>query len=383
MRRGLRDRFVFALFLSLANFDPASARSVQPNDARFVGAAGCQSSYCHGAGEKHSQYLTWVQQDFHARSYAVLVNARSARMAETLSLPLAQTSARCTVCHSPFQAMAPARLAPTAHPDEGVSCESCHGAAGTWLRGHTRKDWTYAIDVGAGMRDMRNLYVRANTCVACHQNLDADLLAAGHPELTFELDSQSVNEPKHWREDDPWNGPRSWLVGQAVALRETSWMLARSEALEPKTAAQWSALSWLLGKATANQPKLQVINAPGQNATRSEFALVQEQADLLARQAASVAWNSYRTKSMFQAIAAAGSAAPSPVASSDLLFRRASRLVLGLDRLSRSLPQQTNSATINTALETLRADARRQSEFQPAKFATDLAIFRGTITTMP
>ena len=98
-----------------------------------------------------------------------------------------------------------------------------------WLRGHTRKDWTYATRVGAGMRDLRNFYVRANTCVACHQNLDADLLAAGHPELTFELDGQSVAEPKHWRDEDPWSGPRAWLVGQAVALREMSWALANSE----------------------------------------------------------------------------------------------------------------------------------------------------------
>ena len=39
--------------------------------------------------------------------------------------------------------------------------------------------------VGAGMRDLRNFYVRANTCVACHQNVDQELRTAGHPLLTF------------------------------------------------------------------------------------------------------------------------------------------------------------------------------------------------------
>ncbi len=115
------------------------------------------------------------------------------------------------------------RFASTAHADEGVSCESCHGAAGSWLRGHTRTDWNYAMRVTAGMRDLRSLYVRANTCVACHQNIDNDLLKAGHPTLVFELDSQSINEPKHWRDDDPSIGPRAWLTGQAVALREAAW----------------------------------------------------------------------------------------------------------------------------------------------------------------
>ena len=173
----------------------------QREAGKFVGAAGCKSSSCHGgAGEKRSQYLTWSQKDLHTRGYAILTTARSARMAETLRLPAAQESSRCTVCHSPFQSVEGALLAPTAHPDEGVSCESCHSAAGSWLRGHTRKDWNYAMRVTAGMRDLRSFYVRANTCVACHQNLDPDimkardLIRAGHPELTFELDRQSVDE---------------------------------------------------------------------------------------------------------------------------------------------------------------------------------------------
>ncbi len=76
------------------------------------------------------------------------------------------------------------------------------------------------------MRDLRNLYVRANACVACHQNLAPELLKAGHPDLFFELDSQSVAEPKHWKDEEPWSGLREWLTGQAVALREMSWALA-------------------------------------------------------------------------------------------------------------------------------------------------------------
>ncbi len=156
---------------------PASLSAKEPRQIResggaFVGSIGCKSSSCHGgAGPKRSQYITWSQKDFHTKAYAVLLNARSERMAEGLGIAAAQSSARCTSCHSPFQSVAPSRLARTAHPDEGVSCESCHGAAGGWLRGHTRTDWTYNTRVAAGMRDLRNLYVRANACVACHQNL--------------------------------------------------------------------------------------------------------------------------------------------------------------------------------------------------------------------
>ena len=182
----------------------------QFRESTFIGAVGCKSSSCHGgAGAKRSQYITWSLHDYHTKAFPVLLNARSARIAEGLGITEAQTSARCTVCHSPLQSVAQSRVAATVRPDEGVSCESCHGAAGGWLRGHTRTDWTYNIRVSAGMRDLRSLYVRANACVACHQNVPADILKAGHPELFFELDGQSVAEPKHWRDDEePLSGLR-------------------------------------------------------------------------------------------------------------------------------------------------------------------------------
>src|SRR5438552_18581468 len=102
-------------------------------EAKFVGAIGCRSSSCHGgAGEKRSQYITWSQKDFHTRAYAILLDARSARIGAADGIAQPQSNARCTVRHSPFQSVAQTSLTPTAHPDEGVSCESCHGAAEAW-----------------------------------------------------------------------------------------------------------------------------------------------------------------------------------------------------------------------------------------------------------
>ena len=119
-----------AFVLGLALSSAATGVEVTPlKGGQFVGVAGCKSSSCHGgAGEKRDQYFTWSKKDFHTRAYAILTDARSARMAESLRLPAAAPeSARCTVCHSPFQSMASARLMP-AHPDEGVSCESCRAS---------------------------------------------------------------------------------------------------------------------------------------------------------------------------------------------------------------------------------------------------------------
>ncbi len=328
----------------------------------------CKSSSCHGgAGEKRSQYITWSGKDFHTRAYAILLDARSARIGEALTISQPQSSARCTVCHSPFQSVAPARLTSTARADEGVSCENCHGAAESWLRGHPRTDWTYATRVSAGMHDLRNLYVRANACVACHQNVDADILKAGHPELVFELDSQSVNEPKHWGEDEPGVGPRSWLVGQAVALREITWALNKASKDEKdRLFAEMSALTWLLNKTPLGEGVNQFSSFPG----------IEHRADEIARQAAT--WNPTQDEltSILQKLSASDSEFQLVNGSSDQRFYCALRLTLALDRLSAGL---NLSSKVDKELSALRADAQRHYDFDSAAFAEHLRALRSKL----
>ena len=361
------------LFLLLAFCETAVASEVKQTrdvDGQFVGAIGCRSSSCHGgAGEKRSQYITWSQKDFHTRGYAILLDARSARIAEAAGISEAQSSARCTVCHSPFQSVAPARLASTARPDEGVSCENCHGAASSWLRGHTRADWTYATRVSAGMHDLRNLYGRANACVACHQNVAPEILKAGHPALVFELDSLSVNEPKHWRDDDPQSGPRSWLVGQAVALRESAWN-SRSTT-EASTVAQETsmALAWLLAKATNADPALPKIVEP----QSSDLEPLQKQADILARHA--VTWSSTET-AMVGILHALSDSDSAITPGKEAAFYRAQRLTLALERLTTALDLTPNT---EKELEGMRRDVQRHYDFDAAAFTEHLRAFRSTL----
>jgi hypothetical protein len=338
------------------------------DSARFVGSVGCKSSSCHGgAGEKRSQFITWSQKDFHTRAYTILLDARSARIGEALGIAQPQSNARCTTCHSPLQAVAADRLTASARPDEGVSCENCHGAAEAWLRGHTRSDWTYSTRVSAGMHDLRNLYVRANACVACHQNVDGDILKAGHPELVFELDSQSINEPKHWREEDPASGPRSWFVGQAVALREIIWAVNKAAPNErDHLFAQASALTWLLDKAGL-----------GENVSAlSSFVGIQLHADAIAHNAEKWSPTNEALMSILQTLAATDSEFRSTNNVRDDLFYRALRLTLALDRLSAAI---NLSPKLDSELNALRGDVQRHYDFDGAAFADHLRAFRSKL----
>jgi hypothetical protein len=92
------------------------------------------------------------------------------------------------------------------------------------------------------MVDTRNVIQRTEKCLQCHLGqrekfVDHEMIAAGHPDLYFELDSFSAVMPRHWKEpresapgkpaEDPnWIGVRDWSVGQAVQLRAAMERLA-------------------------------------------------------------------------------------------------------------------------------------------------------------
>jgi hypothetical protein len=360
---------------SLTGKDPWQ---IKEQSGSFVGSVGCKSSSCHGgAGPKRSQYITWSQKDYHTKAYAILFDARSSRIAEAIGLANATTSARCTVCHSPFQSTEQSRLTATAHADEGVSCESCHGAAGGWLRGHTRMDWSYNTRVGAGMRDLRNLYVRANACVACHQNIEPELLQSGHPDLFFELDGQTVAEPKHWQDNEPWSGLRQWLTGQAVALREMSWAIGTASTVDEWSNARWNGLAWICAKVTSHANMSSPIGLPPVSPGRSDYSSTQGQADALARRASGFNWNNDSAKALLVALASiesefTGAKVPTPI-----LAQRAKRLVMALDRLTTALNQnQMGPLKIDPELNRLFQDVRTLDGFDASAFSADVKAFK-------
>ncbi len=374
--------WIFFLFASsAANALAGDPKQIRTEPGSFVGSIGCKSSSCHGgAGPKRSQYITWSQKDFHTKAYPVLLNSRSTRIAEALGISDATTSVRCTVCHSPFQSVAQSKLTPAARKEEGVSCESCHGAAAGWLRGHTRTDWTYATRVTAGMHDLRNLYLRANACVACHQNLAPEILQAGHPDLFFELDGQSVAQPKHWSDNEPWSGLHQWLTGQAVALREVSWALAGDPQINEWSRARWDGLVWLCATTTSAAHMPSPIVQPASDPTHSDFISMQTQADALAHRATSFNWNEGAARDLLAALASVDGEFSSTTTPAINLAQRARRLVLALDRLTTALAHDHRVDTkVEAELNRLFEDVRVLALFDAKIFADHLKSFRAAL----
>ena len=208
--------------------------------SKYTGPGSCSSTSCHGSVKPRAdsrifqnEYSIWVVKDKHAKAYDALTGPVGERIGRILGVGKSEQSAKCLACHA-LDVPANAR-AKTFDWNEGVTCESCHGPASTWLGPHTTRGWTHDQSVGAGMYDTRNLVRRTEKCLSCHLGtqekfVDHEMIAAGHPDLYFELDSFSSVMPRHWKtpresapgtpaENDAWSGVRDWGTGQAVQLR--------------------------------------------------------------------------------------------------------------------------------------------------------------------
>ena len=227
--------------------------------SKYIGPGSCAATSCHGsvkpiAGSRilQNEYSTWIIKDKHSRAYQALTGDVGERMARILKLGAkVEVAPKCLACHA---LNPPAEQRGRAFEiSEGVSCENCHGPASGWLGPHTTRSWAHEKSVALGMHDTRDVIHRTEKCLECHLGtknkfVDHEMIAAGHPDLFFELDSFSAVMPRHWKapresepgklvEDAAWVGVREWSAGQAVQLRAAmdrlTWR-ARNERFDKK-----------------------------------------------------------------------------------------------------------------------------------------------------
>lgn len=213
---------------------PAAQSAAPPADGAHLGVSSCAGSTCHGAVERlkgshvaQNEYIIWSRKDKHAKAYTVLSEPRSQRIARNLGLADARTAPLCLDCHA--DNVPDDMRGPQFQISDGVGCEACHGGARTWLGTHI-SGAKHADNLAAGLYPTENPVARAEKCLSCHQGNEKkfvthQIMGAGHPRISFELDTFTAVEPAHFVIDKvyierkgPVNGVRTWAVGQAVAL---------------------------------------------------------------------------------------------------------------------------------------------------------------------
>jgi hypothetical protein len=227
----LLSSFVF-IWTSLAS-------EAEPNHPKYMGTGSCSSSNCHGSVNAltssqvlQNEYHTWLKLDKHSKAYAALLNEDSQKIASHLGIAQAEKEPLCLKCHSTYVPSLEEQ-GPKYQLEDGVSCESCHNASEQWLKSHSVAGTTHEQNLENGLANIAPLDKRATMCLSCHfgnedKTVNHNLYGAGHPRLSFELDTFGVLQPKHWVVDEDYRKRKAdyvpvitWLVGQTTQAVET------------------------------------------------------------------------------------------------------------------------------------------------------------------
>lgn len=189
----------------------------QQDGKTHMGVATCAASQCHGSAVPRDgsnvlqdEYVTWTQNDSHSKAYELLSNDRSRAMATRLGLAAARSAKICLDCHA--DNVPQARRGERFQISDGVGCEACHGGAESWLSSHHNVPAvSHADNVAAGLYPTDKASERADLCLSCHLGTRDKfathrIMAAGHPRLSFELDTftelwRTAGRQPHYRVD--------------------------------------------------------------------------------------------------------------------------------------------------------------------------------------
>ena len=228
---------IFSFIFFLINLVISSSQELPLMDNEIhLGVASCAGSTCHGAisplpgsNVLQNEYITWKEKDKHSRAYKVLLNDRSKLIAKNLGIKAPHTSELCLNCHA--DNIKKEKRHSTFKISDGVTCEACHGGAGKWIGTHITPTASHKNNLKNGLFPTADPKSRAAMCLSCHfgdknRSITHRIMGAGHPRMSFELDTFTALEPAHFVVDKDYikrgkaaaNSVKVWSIGQAMAL---------------------------------------------------------------------------------------------------------------------------------------------------------------------
>jgi len=107
------------------------------------------------------------------------------------------------------------------------------GGSQQWIESHTEDNVTHAQNLAKNMYPTEDGFARARLCLSCHYGTGDKLathrvMGAGHPRLSFELETFTANQPSHYRVDADYlqrkgdfGGFSMWVVGQLETVKSS------------------------------------------------------------------------------------------------------------------------------------------------------------------
>lgn len=153
-------RLVISLCLLLGALTilPVDAVSEDPKRHNYVGVDLCK--ICHKKKELGDEYDIWTNTQ-HSRAFYTLGTPEAREIAAGLGIKDPQQSGKCLRCHSTCHVFTEEKVASDLRLEDGVQCESCHGAGEDYSFGKVMESLEQAEANGLIMPT-------EETCRKCH-----------------------------------------------------------------------------------------------------------------------------------------------------------------------------------------------------------------------
>lgn len=138
----------------------AAAVAVFASEPQYIGAAKC-AKMCHKSASKGAQYTKW-QEGPHSKAFETLGTDEAKAVAKKAGVAgNPQEAKECLRCHVTAFDVKDELKASTYSKEDGISCESCHGAGSDYAKMSIMKDREKSIAAGMMVPDKQ-------TCLKCH-----------------------------------------------------------------------------------------------------------------------------------------------------------------------------------------------------------------------
>lgn len=153
-----------SLFIAaLVVFSSTSVSSKNAGSFKYVGVSKCQT--CHKSDAAGKQYDIW-QNSKHSQAWKTLQTEAADKIAKDKGFTTkAAETPQCIKCHVLGKDISADELTDSFVKEDGVQCESCHGAGSEYKAMSVMKDKQKAIENG-----MNPISDKSQLCVGCHNS---------------------------------------------------------------------------------------------------------------------------------------------------------------------------------------------------------------------
>ncbi len=171
---------VFVLGYTLSTEDAISEQTQR----EYVGLKKCKM--CHNNDKSGAQFKQWSQTK-HAKSFETLGTSEAKEIAKKMGIEDPQKDGKCLKCHVTAYGVDTKFLGKDFKYEDGVTCESCHGAGGDYWKKSTMEQLSKGeiepTSVGLVIPD-------ENLCKTCHNQESPT-----YKEFKFDEMYQKISHP--------------------------------------------------------------------------------------------------------------------------------------------------------------------------------------------